>query len=151
MNIKQEKLNLISNQSGYVAIMSAIVISVILISLAFISSFTSYFARFNILDSENKKVSSALADACMETALVNLAKDINYSPPPIGECVSLGGTCGGADPQKVCKIDSVKTLGVQKIIKTQGIFNNSYTNLISTTTPTAYDITIDSWEEVPNF
>lgn len=68
-----------NNQScGFIALFSIIIISFILVLVSVNLSFFSFSARFNILDSESKIKSRALADSCLELARLALANDNNY-------------------------------------------------------------------------
>jgi hypothetical protein len=139
------QLNICANKSasqrnGYVALVSAIVITALLSTICFVFGFSNFFNRFNVLDTELKEISLGLAEACADTAILKLAEDPNYGG---GETVAVGSNN--------CKIISVDTSGVQKIIKTQANFKNYFTNLEITVTPAISDIIVNSWEEVPNF
>jgi len=70
---------IINKQQGFVALLSVIIISFVLVLVATTLSFTGYFTRFNILDSESKKRSESLADACIEQARLELAVDANFT------------------------------------------------------------------------
>jgi hypothetical protein len=141
----------IKNQSGFIALISVIVIAAILIILVALVSTTNFFTRFNVLDYENKKVSTSLAEGCINTAIVNLAKDVSYAPVAGGDCLSMGGTCGGVDPQKVCRICSVTTSGSNKIIVARAKYNKAYTNITAKVTPGTTDFTVNSWDETATY
>ena len=121
----------IKSNSGFVALMSGIIISVILLLVVTNLSFTSFYSRSDILDSELKERSSSLAEACVDVALINLAQSKPMPPNPIPV---------GSDS---CNIISA----VSPVIKTQASFNNAYTNL-TITIDSNYNIL--SWEETPN-
>lgn len=132
--------------NGFIALISAIIISVILLLILTNLSLTGFYDRSNILDSELKERSSALAEACVDTAILKLANDISYIPSPAFNFV----TETGGEPVSInsdqCTIVSVDTSGSH--IKTQAKFNNAYTNfriIINTTT-----FAVQSWEECPN-
>lgn len=63
---------------GYIALISAIIIASILLGLSFEVSTAGFFSRFNVLNSEFKRVSLALAEACANTAFLKLAQNYNY-------------------------------------------------------------------------
>lgn len=127
------------SSSGYIALISVIIICAVLLIITFTVSFSGFFARYNIFDSENKKISVGLAEACVDTAILEIAKGNDV---PAGTTVTVG------DSTKVCKICEV-TGAAQKIIKAKAIYGKAYTNLTVAVTPNASDVTIDSWEEVP--
>ncbi len=126
-------------EKGYIAITSVIVITFLLISIATSLGFAGFSARFDILDSESKEISSALAVSCLNKAILNLSQNLFYSPE--NEIVPVG--------KENCAIISVSNSGGNKIIKTQGIFNKSFTNLKITVDNSSFEIT--GLQECPNF
>ena len=64
---------------GFIALFSVIIISLVLLLVASALSFSGFFARFNILDSELKAQSEGLADACIEHVRLALALDAAFS------------------------------------------------------------------------
>jgi hypothetical protein len=106
------------DEQGFIALISAIVISVLLLNITFTLSFSGYSSRFNILNAEFKSISAALANACVDTAIVKLIEDSSYAG---GETIEI-------DPGKFCEIISV-TGSTEKTIKTQADFNSAHTNL----------------------
>ena len=129
----------LKNQQGYIALMSVIVISVLLLSMTTSLGFSGFFSQFNILDFESKERGLALARACQSVAILNLAKGLT----------TTGNIAVGDD---VCTIISVEkdspTLG-KTIIKTQGVFNKSYSNLKVIINNNNFNII--SSEELTNF
>ncbi len=101
-------------------------------------SFTGFYGRYNILDSEFKERSSALAEACVDEALLKLTINENYAG---NETISF--------PPTTCLIGNVSTAGVTKNFTTQAIFQNSYTNLEVSFNIDTY--TVANWNEVENF
>jgi hypothetical protein len=129
------------DQQGYVALISAIVISVLLITITFALSFTSFYGRGNILNSEFKKVSYGLASSCAENAMLKLALNQSYVPVSGGETLNLGSN--------TCKIISVTSSGSQRTIKTQSIYKNTYSNLQVLVTLSPSSLTVNRWTETP--
>lgn len=126
------------NDKGFIALTSAIIVSVVLLLIATTLSFTGFSSRFNILDSEFKERSSALADACLDVALLGFAQNPSY----LGNVnVSVGGNS--------CSISTVTTSGSEKTFVTRGIYSNSYTNLEVTVDATTFSVI--SVEEIPIF
>lgn len=127
-------------KAGFIALTSAIIISAILLVATITLSYSSFFARYGILESEYKERSSALAEGCVEVALLKLANDpgliisVNSEPP-----ITIGGN--------TCTIYSIENSGSYKIIKTQAIFRNAYTHLMVTVNPDT--LAIVSWLETP--
>lgn len=122
--------------SGYIALISAIIISVILMLIVLGTGLTGFSGRFNILDSEWKERSTALAEGCLDTARLKLAVDPSYTVTT-PETITIGsGTC---------QIISVSSAWPKTIV-TQAKPNNIYTNL-TVVVPDATNIT--SWQELP--
>lgn len=131
---------------GFIALMSVIIISAILLVLMFTLGLSSFFNRFDVLDTENKRVSLGLAEACVNVAMVKIAQDPSYNPS--GECVSVSDTCGpGA--KKVCKICSVGST-FPKTIDTRAVYNGAYSNVsVAVDNLGTGNFTVTSWSEVP--
>lgn len=145
------KLNY-NNQDGFIALMSVIIISAILIVLVVIISTSSFFTRFNVLDYENKKVSNFLAEACVENALVNLAKDPSYHPTDTinGDKVtvdlaSANKTC------RICQISGSGTFVDPYAIKTRAVYSNAYTYFAVKAESAPGNLKIDSWDEQTSY
>ncbi|OGI76052.1 hypothetical protein A3C67_00505 [Candidatus Nomurabacteria bacterium RIFCSPHIGHO2_02_FULL_42_19] len=124
------------NNSGFIALMSAIIISVVLLLLATNLSLIGFYGRFNILDSELKERSSTLAEACADTAILKLANNPGYNPA--NEPVNVGGD--------TCIIQSV-TGG--DTIHLRADYKNYITNLKIAINPS--DLSVVSWEEIPTY
>lgn len=124
--------------SGFIALMSSIIISAMLILIVMNMSLTGFYTRTNILDSENKERSSALADACLDIALLGFVQNSSYS----GNVNTIVG-------ENTCFIGPVTTSGPQKIFKIKAIIANYYTNLKITVNSTNFSIV--SAEETPTF
>lgn len=123
--------------NGYIAIISAIVISILIMGFVFAVSFSGFFNRFNILDSSLKEIANGLAEACAETALLKLAENSNY-----------GGNENIAIGNEQCSILPLETAGNQKIIKTKAIIQKAVANFKIIVN--AADLSIISWEELAN-
>ena len=128
----------IKTNAGFIALMSTVIISVILLLIAVNLSQTSFFGRFNILDAELKEKSSALAEACADTALLKLVNNPSYFPPAGGESVSVDGND--------CIIESV-SLSIPKIINVQTDYKNYITKFKIEVDPSD-DMAVVSWEEI---
>lgn len=63
------------NKNGFIALFSVIIISAILVLTAVTLSFSGFYGRFNILDTESKERSNALADACIDSARLAISTD----------------------------------------------------------------------------
>ena len=125
----------IKKQNGFIALMSVIIICAILLLIAGALSFAGFYSRYNILDSELKDRSSALAEACVDQTLLKIAVDPSYS----GNATSTVGT-------GQCYTYPI-TISNPEVFDTVSIYNNYYTHIqVSINKP---DLTINSWQELP--
>lgn len=108
-----------NKERGYIALISTIVISVLLITITVVIGMNNMFVRFNILDSESKEISRALAEACVDQAMLDAFHGDYYSTLTN---FSIPGT------SYTCKRKSYFS-GNDIIIESQGEFNDSFTNL----------------------
>lgn len=127
-------------QSGFVALISVIIIALVLTTVTFSLSFSGFISRFNIFDAENKEVSIGLAEACVDTAMLKLEQTLTY----IGnEVITIGAG-------KQCMIRTINPNVDPVTIETQAEYNKSFTNLrIKVKQPPG--VTVSSWEELPHF
>ncbi len=123
---------------GYIALISTIIISVLMMGVVFATSHAGFIGRFNILNTEFKELSSGLAEACVDMALLKLAQSKSYAG---NESISVGNS--------QCLILPIETSPGQKTIKTKATFQNSVTNLKIVAKDT--DLSVISWEEVAKF
>lgn len=136
--LKAKSYNLKAKR-GFVALISAIIISVVLLLIVTNASLTGFYSRSNISDGELKEISSNYAEACVDTALLKITNDSTYSG---------GGDTLDVDTDGIndCVIESVTT----DTIYTKGNYNNKYyTNL-----KIGYDssdVSVTSWEEISNY
>jgi hypothetical protein len=121
--------------NGFIAITTTMILSVILLVVATSLSFSGFFTRYNILDSELKKISIALAEGCVDQALLKLATNSSFSFP---ETVNIN--------ENTCQIINISSSGYPKTIKTRSEFKNYVTNLEVEVGSDTLNIT--KWEEV---
>lgn len=127
---------MINSQSGFIALISAIVISFLLLAVTLGLGLSIFFGRFDILDSESKERSLALAEACVDQAMLEMSEGTFYAT--LTDYTSPDGTI-------ICKRQSLS--GGVNTIKTQGEFNKSFTNLKVEVDGSTFSII--SWEECP--
>lgn len=125
---------------GFIALMSAIIISAILLVVVVAGSLNGFTTRFTLLDAESKQRSEAALDACVDTILARLANDSNYAgPEPL---MSVGSD--------TCEIEgAVNPGGNPRTFKVQAIASRAYTDALitfDTGTPA-----LTSWQEVGHF
>jgi len=135
MNWATTILKPMTSQQGYIALVSAIVISALLMTFTFALSFSGFFARFNILNSEYKERSIGLAEACADIALLKLSENSAYTG---GENVAVDGDS--------CHIYTVATVGANFEIYTDANFNSAETNI--KVVAAVSDLDIVSWGEI---
>ena len=75
-----------NKESGYLALMSAIIIAGVLMAVVFTLSFKGFMTRFNLLDNEYKKRSFNYAQACADTAILKVIENNSYA----GETIPFG-------------------------------------------------------------
>ena len=124
--------------NGFAALISAIIISAALISVVASLSLGGFFARFNMLGTEFKSKSLALAEACVEIARLRIAVSPGYAGM---ETATLGSD--------TCFIRPIQSLGSEKIIEAQAIVDDRYSNVRAYADSNTLDIT--SWEEISHF
>jgi hypothetical protein len=130
-------------QKGYIALISAILISVSLLTMVIAVSFEGYFSRFNVLESEQKEISDYLAESCFNRAVIELTQDEDYDETPT---VDVG--------DEECTIVAIDdgTFPSNRLISVQGINGEAYTNLeIEIDLDSLPEVDVVSWVEVDSF
>jgi hypothetical protein len=118
--------------AGFIALISSIIISAILLVIITGLNLNEFYTRSNILDSELKEKSVALAEACADTAILRMVNGSSYSTP---STVNIGSD--------TCKILSV----IGSTIQVQAIYNkNYYTTLQIVLDSSTFAVT--SWKEI---
>lgn len=124
----------VSFNGGFAALVTALILSLILIIITVTLTRSGFFARSAILEAEFKETSSALAEACVDVALLRLARDFSY----VGnETVTVN--------ENECTIRIISG----NTIETTAEFRESITNLSVVFNPT--DLSVISWDEVVSF
>lgn len=135
MSLKKSNCN-----GGFVALITAIILTAILLVVTVTLNQTGFLTRGILLDSEYKERSSALAEACVDVARLKLANNSLY----------LGDEPEVLIGSEMCEIFHVDPpVADQQIIKTRAVYNKAVTNLEVTVDST--DFSVISWEEVPYF
>lgn len=124
-------------RTGFIALVSVILISFMLVVFAASVGMSGYYARANQLNSEVKEQSIASARACVEKAIV----DIAASHPTTGT-VTFGG---GVYSCTINAITADSPVSGQTTIKSQGVYQRSYTNLVVVVDSDTQDVI--SWRE----
>ena len=116
---------------------SAIIISILIMTIVFAINLIGYFGRSNVLTSELKDVSFSLAEGCAEKALLKYAEDNAYAG---NENITIGA--------RQCNILPIETSGSDRIIKTKAIVESTTSNI--KVVFNGSEMTIVSWEELTN-
>lgn len=142
----------LSTNKGFIALISMLLLSAVLSVLIFSTSTSTFFARFDTADHENKRIASSLAESCAHLALLYIAQDYSYDPNDAQEAVKDG----------TCYIVSVLPHGPRSgtqstiTIQTKGIYQSSISdfevkatvvNPRASISPTDSYIKILSWKE----
>lgn len=110
-----------SSSRGFIALMAVIVIGITLLGLAAQASLAGWYARFNVLLSEQKEQASALAEGCADQALARLlANPSRVSRDPI-ELTTEDGVC-------IVEVDTDSTPGLV-LVKSRGEVGEAVVNL----------------------
>lgn len=132
---------------GFVALMSVIVISAILLVFVFTLGVASFFNRFDTLDTESRRVSLALAEACGNMAMLKIAQDAAYTPASGGECVSVSDTCGASGATRTCRICSVALSGSEYTVLARAVYGSAYSNLRIKGSMSSTNFSVSEWTE----
>lgn len=130
---------MIRPRGGYIALISMLILTAFILIIATTVALTSFLAQSAASGSYYKEVSHALAESCVQKALLSLAGNSDYAG---GETVTVAGS-------DTCRILSVSTSGPSKVIQAQGSFQNAVTNM--RVTVLASDLSITGWEEPSQF
>lgn len=122
---------------GFIALMTAIIISVVLLTIVTTSSFTGFYGRFNVLDAELKSRSAAAADACADMALLKLAQNIEPS----------GVLSPALNALDECRVSAVTVSGAEKRFVVQATSSQSAVTNLSIRVDTT-DFSILEWQEI---
>ncbi|MEK9180396.1 MAG: hypothetical protein AAB897_03215 [Patescibacteria group bacterium] len=122
---------------GYIALVSALVITAIIILVVATIGYMAFFGRAGSAGAHYKERSRALAEACVSTALLKLASS-SYTG---NETINVASN--------TCRIFTIVSTSTGRIVDAQGIFQRSYTNY-RITVPTS-TVSIISWEELKAF
>ncbi|MDQ3075644.1 MAG: hypothetical protein M3Q34_00760 [bacterium] len=122
---------------GFIALFSVIIISFVLLSVATTLNFSGFYGRFNVLDTEMKKISGNLADACIEKARLVIAQNTSYT-----------GTASVTVGSKTCDY-VVSNQSGDKIIVAHSEVNKAHTYYKVVVNNDVSTIPITSFEELP--
>ncbi len=105
-------------RGGYIAVISAVIITAIVITVSFMLSNSNYLGRFDTQFSEMRETAKNAARGCLEHARLKLAESASYSG---SEVVTIGSS--------TCSILPIEVQGNEKIIKAHAEINLQRANL----------------------
>ncbi len=129
-----------TSQRGFIALISAVIISTVLLTLAVSIGSSTFFARFDALNHEYKRLSLGFAESCVTTALGKIGADYNYSASNV--LVSLGTLYGKPAECTIAQVAGGTPINGKKpfTITAKANFNNAFSTI--TTQVTAQDPTL---------
>lgn len=125
-----------NTQGGFVALITAVVFSVVLLAMTISLSQAGFFARSALSDTEYKERSVALAEACADSAILKLAVGASISP---GEVIYIGNDS--------CTITTTTYAAGVHTVNTRAQFQNAVTKLEVKANDTTFAVI--SWKETP--
>lgn len=108
-------------EKGYIALMTTLIISFVLLSAVITASFESFWNLAGIWQRHSKELSFSLAESCFDQAIVRKLQNPNYEPLPEGELIKIENFS--------CKILSVEKDADFFIIKTESSVDKTFTRL----------------------
>jgi len=126
-------------ERGFIALMSAVIISAVLLLVVASAGLISINSRSNILDSELKERSEASADACADEALYSLAQDPAYA----GGIITLNSL-------DKCRIGKITNVGANIQFEVQATSSDSSVTNLQIVADSG-DLSVISWQEIANF
>ncbi|MDE1970768.1 MAG: hypothetical protein KGI50_04325 [Patescibacteria group bacterium] len=120
-------------------LISVIFVVLILSALVFSVNYGGYLVRMNVLRTTSKEESTALANACVEHALLNLA--LASSTYQGNQTVAVGSS--------TCQIFPIQSQSGEKIITTKGVSGSNVTNM-KVSVQFNPNLSLVAWEEIPS-
>jgi len=126
------------SQQGYIALISVIIISVVLILLSVSLATSGFFTRFNVLDAESKQQSNWLTESCVNLAVLHLAEG----------STGIGNINVGSRSCNIVSVTNNSPLTGQVTILAKAITAQAVANLQVIINST--DFSLVSWQELPS-
>ncbi len=126
-----------NTRGGYIAVISAVIITAVVITVSFMLSNSNYLGRFDTFVSEMREAARNSARGCLEHARLKLADDPSYSG---NETVAMGSS--------TCSILTIEVQGDEKIIRVWAQISRERANLRLRVDE---DLETVSLEDVENF
>lgn len=128
-----------NTKKGFVALMSVIILSAILLIIVMTLSTSSFFKRYEILGSELKERSLSNAEACVDEGLLIIANNESHNSTTTTILSSLDS----------CTLSPIPNSGNPKIFYATSNMRNYVTNIKVTVDPST--VSVISWEEIPTY
>ncbi|HOX30618.1 MAG TPA: hypothetical protein P5080_05915 [Candidatus Paceibacterota bacterium] len=133
-----------NDKKGFIALISAIMVSAVLMVVVAAVSAASFNTRLNVFDQQNKKAGEALAKACVQRILAEAVKSSRYETvyeKTGSETAGEGGTC------RFCARKGPNSL--EFLIGIRAEYAGTYTNLNITAImdKAEKNFSIISWKE----
>jgi hypothetical protein len=134
------------NERGFIALISVIIISVVLLATTIALAQFGIASRYFILHLEQKAVSEKLADAC-----VHIARIMVYNDPKTDFDAAVSYPIGDEE----CSIVSITPDGDESIVEARGVVGDAVTNysvvIYNSLATDDDDGEFVSWTEVASF
>ena len=108
----------ISKSDGYIAITTSIILSLMMLAVAIALGSSNLFTRLDVVDFYNKQISYGVSRSCLNDALLKLAITPSYTG---NETISISSW--------QCTIQTITTVGSNKVIKARAAIDGATTNL----------------------
>ena len=130
-------------RGGYVALVSALIISVLLSLLVLNSATDALLARFDTSDYADHLQARSLALSCVYAATFSFTYDPNYQVPEPGIDVFIG------DPSQVCHIERITITGTTGTIAVSASVRRASIHIEARLSiPSLQAPAITSWKEI---
>lgn len=113
-----------SRESGYIAITTAIIFSLLVLFVTFSVGMSGLYTRLNKLEAYNKRISYFTARSCLEFAQLSLKQNWSYAG---NETKTISG--------RACTILATEVSGANKVVKAKATVSGDTTNLKLIVTP----------------
>jgi hypothetical protein len=121
-----------NRHQGFVALISAVIISAVLMLMVLAGALSGIFARSNVLDAELKSRSRAVADACLDQALLLVTNNPGYLDSQYQKFNALDAcllTVSGVAPAKSIAVQGSSTKAVTNLSATYNTGTKAFTSL----------------------
>jgi len=133
------------HQRGFIALISAVIISAVLLALMTTAGLAGFWARFDALGSEEKAIARGLADSCINVALLALATSSDPARYAPSEQKVVVGVSAHGD-LLTCTIKDVVHAGQNVTVEAYASSQGSF-SAVSATATLPPGVRIISWSE----